>query len=235
MDDDRAAVAARPSVVAMAAPGLRERAGLARSAVRRAVLRRRRLLCFLCAAGAVLAALRVVAPPPPETVDVLVAARDLPAGAVVADGDVEVRSTPPELLPSGVVSRDDALGRTVAAPLRRGEPVVDLRLVTETLLEGYPGLVAVPLRIPDTGTVGLLAVGDRVDVLVADASGRSPAELVAADAPVIALPRDDPEAPPAAAAGALGGRLVVLGASRSTASRLAGHALGGYLSLTLSR
>ncbi len=221
-----------PSVTGMGEE-LRERIGHAVSTVRRAVLRRRRLLAFVCAAGAVLAVLRVVAPPDPTTIEVLVAAHDLPAGQVVDADDVELRAVPPDVVPTGLVDRADALGRTVAAPMRRGEPLTDVRLVSESLLAGYPGLIAVPVRIPDGGAVGLLAVGDRVDVLAADPTGRSDAEVVAVGAPVIALPLDDPDAGAATLTGSLGGRLVVLGATRETALRLAGQATRGLLSVTL--
>lgn len=213
---------------------LRERIGWAGSTVRRVVLRRRRLLAALCAAGAVLAVVRTVAPPPPETVGVLVAARDLPAGAVVASEDLAVSRVPPDVVPEGVVPREEAVGRTVAGPVRRGEAVTDVRLVAAPLLDGYPGLVAVPVRIPDAGAVGLLAVGDRVDVLVADPSARDEAALVASSAPVIALPDDDAGASATSLAGTFGGRLVVLGATRSVATRLAGAAAWGLLTVTIS-
>lgn len=213
---------------------LRDRAARAFTAVRRGVLGRRRSLAFVCASGAVLAGLRVVAPPPPDTVAVLVATRDLPAGAVIGRGDVELRHVPPELDPDGVLEARQVLGRTVAAPLRRGEAVTDARVVSESLLDGYPGMVAVPVRIPDPGAVGLLVVGDRVDVLAAD-PGEGAAETVAADAVVIALPHDDPDAPVSGTVGVLGGRLVVLGVPEVTALDLAGRAAGGVLSLAISR
>ncbi|HEY0951335.1 MAG TPA: hypothetical protein VGD85_14130, partial [Nocardioides sp.] len=55
-------------------------------AVRRAVLARRRPLAALLTAGAVAAGLHAAAEPPPATVEVAVAARDLPAGTVLAPG-----------------------------------------------------------------------------------------------------------------------------------------------------
>ena len=66
------------------------------------------------------------------------------------------------------------MGRTLAAPLREGEPVTDVRVVAEGLLAGYPSLVAAPVRIADAGAVRLLRVGDRVDVVATDpANGRA--------------------------------------------------------------
>ena len=172
--------------------------------VRRAVLARRRLLAALLTAVAVAAGLQAAAAPPPARVPVTVAARDLPSGAVLTDADVRTVGFAPGSVPEGAVA--DAAGRTLAAPLRAGEPVTDLRLVGPALTEGYPGLAAVPVRLPDAGVAGLLTVGDRVDLVAADPQGGA-ASVVAAGAPVLALPADDGEP----GATGLGGRLVVLG------------------------
>jgi Flp pilus assembly protein CpaB len=196
------------------------------------VLRYRRLLAALCAGGAVLAGLQAVAPPPPATVSVLVAARDLPAGTVLADDDLVTTAFRPGSAPDSVAGRGRAVGRTLAAPLRRGEPVTDVRLVAPSLLAGYPGLVAVPVRIPDPGTVGLLRVGDRVDLLVTETDG-SAAEQLAADVPVLALPRDDGDGGPAGG-GLVSGRLVVLGTAPGLAGPVSAAAVRGCLGIALS-
>ncbi len=191
----------------VAAPPGPSRLALLRRRVRRRVLGHRRLLSALCVAGAVLAGLQAAAPPPPRTVAVLTAARDLPAGTLLTDGRPRGHRVPARLGPGRRAARSAAVGRTLAAPLRRGEPVTDVRLVAPSLLRGYPGLVAVPVRIPDPGTVALLRVGDRVDLLVTETDG-SAASTLATDVPVLALPRS-----PATAAGpvASSGALVVLG------------------------
>ncbi|RYP85058.1 pilus assembly protein CpaB [Nocardioides guangzhouensis] len=204
----------------------------ARRAVRRRVLRHRRLLSALCVGGAVLAGLHAVAPPPPTTVTVLVAARDLPAGTVLASDDLAATAFRPDSAPDGVAARGQAVGRTLAAPLRRGEPVTDVRLVGPSLLHGYPGLVAVPVRIPDPGTVDLLRVGDRVDLLVTETDA-SAAQRLAGGVPVLALPRDDAVAGPVTG-GVVSGRLVVLGTSPGLAGTVSAAAVRGCLVLTLS-
>ena len=159
----------------MSSAPLRTRLSPARAAVRRAVLRRRRLLSALFAAAAVLAGVRAVAPAPPATESVLTAAHDLPSGTVLGPGDLVTRQLPAGSAPDGLATGNDVVGRTVAAPLRRGEPVTDVRLVGPSLLDGYPGLVAVPVRIPDTGAAALLEVGDRVDLMATDPTGTAPA------------------------------------------------------------
>lgn len=212
--------------------GLRERVAGLRTDVRRAVLRRRRLLSALCAAGAVLAGLEAVAPAPPETVRVLAAARDLPSGTVLAGGDLVALDLPAGTAPDGAAARSEAVGRTLAAPVRRGEPVTDVRLVSGGLLAGYPGTVAVPLRIPDAGAVALLAVGDRIDVVASDASGGG-GTTVASRVPVIAIPHADRSA--SGPAGDLAGRLVVVAAAPEEAEMLATRSVSRYLSVTISR
>ncbi|NPD03869.1 hypothetical protein HN031_04110 [Nocardioides sp. zg-1308] len=60
-------------------------------AVRHQLRRRRRLIAAALTAAAALSALRTLAPPPADTVEVLVAARDLPSGTVLDDDDLAVR------------------------------------------------------------------------------------------------------------------------------------------------
>ena len=180
--------------------------GLTR-AVRRAVLRRRRLLVAVLVAVAVGAGLRSVAAPPPPVVEVLVAATDLPAGTVLEPDDLRPVAVPPEAVPSSTASAPT--GRTLAAPLRRGEPVTDVRLVGPDLTEGLDDVVAVPLRLPDAGSVGLLRVGDVVDLVGADPRGGG-ASTVASGARVLALPSTASDAPGTGATG-LPGRLLVVG------------------------
>src|SRR5690242_13846156 len=101
--------------------------------VRRAVLARRRALAAALTAVAVLAGLQAVAAPPPPHVPVAVAARDLPAGTVLAPGDVTTVDFAPGSVPSGLAG--EVAGRTLAAPLRAGEPVTDVRLVGPALTD----------------------------------------------------------------------------------------------------
>jgi Flp pilus assembly protein CpaB len=155
------------------------------------VLARRRPLAALLAALAVLTAVRAASAEPDPTVEVVVAATDLPGGAPVTAADLAVARFREDSLPAGVLgSAGEAIGRVLAAPVHRGEPLTDLRLVAPGLLDGYPGLVATPVRVADAASVGLLRVGDRVDLVAADPEGRV-ARSVARGAPVVALPRPD--------------------------------------------
>ncbi|MFV2177770.1 SAF domain-containing protein [Actinomadura sp. LOL_016] len=129
--------------------------------------RLRRPLATLFAAAAAWLVLLTLRPGPPPAVRVLAAARDLPAGATLAPSDVRPVSLPPEAVPSGAL-RADAAGRVLAGPMRRGEPLTDVRVIGDRLLRGYgPDKVATPIRIADADTVRLVRPGDRIDVLAA--------------------------------------------------------------------
>jgi len=181
---------------------------------------------------AVAAALTALAPAGPHVVHVVAAARDIPPGTVLSDDDVAVVGLLPGTVPTGAL-RDpvSATGRVVAAPLRRGEPLTDVRLVGPSLLgtlEG--GLVATPVRIADAGAVRLLRAGDVVDVLAAstDRSGVAAARAVASDVRVLAVPSPDDSAFD-------DGALVVLATTSGTAALLARAGVTSRLSVTIRR
>lgn len=206
------------------------RAPLALRRLRRSVLTRRRPIAALCAATAVAAGLQASSAPPPPRTLVLTAAHDLPAGVVVRSDDLTRTPFDPGSVPAGVVPASAAVGRTTAGPLRSGEAVTDARLVTRSLLEGYAGLVAVPVRIGDPGAVRLLRVGDRVDLLAADPQGETSARTVGRDVPVLAIPRPGAESP-----GLTSGALVLLGVPDGAAEAVTQAAVTGFLSVVLTR
>lgn len=196
--------------------------------VRRWVARYRRPLAAACAAIAVAAALAVARPPGPHTVPVLTAARDLDTGAVPGPRDVRVARFPADLVPTRALRQAaDTGGRALAAAVRRGEPITDVRLVGPQL-RGSPGGVALPVRFADAEAARLLLPGDRVDVLagppgdavsisaaVRPSGPPAPARVVARDATVLARPDGGPDR--------VGG-LLVLDVPPDTAAVLAGAA-----------
>src|SRR3954471_11329926 len=106
--------------------------------VRRAVLARRRLLATVCVAGAVLTGLRAQAAPPPARTPVVTAAHDLPAGTVLRLDDLRSSGFDPDSVPSGVLGVTAVVGRTTPPPGRAGDPSPGPRLVSRSLLDGYP-------------------------------------------------------------------------------------------------
>lgn len=200
--------------------------------VRRSVLRHRRGLAALAAAAAVLAGLLAVAPPEPATRVLLVAARDLPAGARLGAGDLRPTRVPVDVAPAGALSAAD--GEVLAAPVRRGEPVTDARIVGPGLLPrgSVADEEAVPIRLSDAAQAALLEPGDQVDLLATDpASGHT--ERVAEQVSVLAVPPLPTEgsgaAGAASAGGSLGGRLVVVALPGDVAEVVTGAAVTTFV------
>jgi Flp pilus assembly protein CpaB len=143
-------------------------------------------------------------------------------------------------VPDGALTEASAAqGRLLASPVRRGEPITDLRLVGPSLLTGGAegsGLVAVGVRIADAGMAALLRSGSVVDVLAAPLrdgfadgfgppTGAGTAEVVASGVRVLAVP--------AGKRGGLEGALVLVAATEPQAARLAAAEAAGRLSIAL--
>jgi Flp pilus assembly protein CpaB len=200
----------------------------ARDQVRRRVLRRRRLIAALLLGVGAAVALRSVAPPPPATATLLVAARDLPAGREVAAADLVSVQVPPDVVPRGLAR--SPVGRRLAAPVRAGEAVTDVRLVGPALGAAQPaGTVTVPVRLSDAGQVALLSPGDRISLLGTDTRAGT-TEVLARDATVLAVPD-----PSTAADGALPGRLVVLALDSAAVYHVTSASAAEYVTYTWSR
>lgn len=166
-----------------------------------------------------------VSPPVP----VVVAARDLPAGTALSATDVVRTELPRGAAPDGAMRDAGTLvGRLLAAPVRRGEPLTDVRLAGAGLLDaGDTDLLAVPVRLADAATAALLHAGDHVDVLAAATSpgAAAQAQVVVDDAQVLAVP--------ATAQDSGDGALVVLAADAEVARRLAAAAVSSRLSVAV--
>ena len=197
-------------------------------ALRHQFRRRRRLIAAALAAGAVLAGLRTIAPPAPDTVEVLVAVRDLPSGTLLDDGDLVLRPYPAELAPVDATASAD--GRVLAAPMGRGEVLTDVRVVGPALAEAGPGETVLPVRLPDAGMATLLRAGDEIDLVATD-PGTGETSVVASAVTVLATPTGVPDGP----AGGSGGALVVLGTSAGEAIAIARAALAQYLTVSWRR
>lgn len=206
--------------------------------LRRTFLWHRRLVAAVLAAAAVATGLAAVRPPPAETVTVVTAARDLPAGTRVTPSDLRSVQVARSAVPSGALPSVDTVdGRTTAGPVRRGELLTDVRLLGAALLDGYgPGLVASPVRIADPAAAELLQVGDTVDVLAAPVAEASlgPARVVAAAVPVISVPQQSTGGLAGLDAAPLAeGAFLVLATTPKVAADLATAAVSARLSITL--
>ncbi|SDF52698.1 Flp pilus assembly protein CpaB [Klenkia brasiliensis] len=184
----------------------------------------RRVAAGLLALLALALALRPApaAPGAPAVAGVVVAGADLPAGRPLGADDLVTAEWPTGLVPDGA-ARDPAelTGAVLAAPVRRGEPVTDARVVGPGLWARVPqGQVAAPVRLADLAVAALLRAGDRVDVLATTSDGDT--RVVAAGALVLAAPPEGPDP-----------GLLVLAVAETTAAELATATTQATLSATL--
>jgi Flp pilus assembly protein CpaB len=176
--------------------------------------------------------LTAVAPTAPPVVEILAAARDLPAGTTLSARDVRVIGLAPSTVPAGTLRAGaDAAGLVLAGAMRRGEPLTDVRVVGPALIGSLAngGLVAAPLRISDPGVARLLRPGDLVDVLAAsDRDSRASAPVVASGVRVVTVP-----VPDETSSGLDSGALIVVATTTATAAMLARAAMSARLSVTI--
>jgi Flp pilus assembly protein CpaB len=108
---------------------------------------------------------------------VIVATHRLEAGDAVGASDVETRALPVVAVPDGAL-HEPPIGRTMVAPVERGEILVAARIADNGVLPAGTRGVAIPL---DDGHLRL-NVGDRVDVIAAlnpsDVSDNGPPAFV---------------------------------------------------------
>jgi pilus assembly protein CpaB len=162
----------------------------------------------------------------------VVAARDLTPGAVLGAGEVSLRELPDHLVPDGSArSATEVLGRTLAAPVRRGEPLTDVRMVGADLARAVsadPGAASVPLRLPDPDIAALLHPGAVVDVVTIGERQTQPvvlarrARVLAVLAPSTSGGRRSAE-----------GRLVLVALDAGAATRVAAASLSQAVTVTV--
>jgi Flp pilus assembly protein CpaB len=195
----------------------------------RALLLRRIVAALLVLLAAVLA---LVPATGSAAVPVVVAARDLTPGAVLDAGEVSLRELPDHLVPDGSArSATEVLGRTLAAPVRRGEPLTDVRMVGADLARAVsadPGAASVPLRLPDPDIAALLHPGAVVDVVTIGERQTQPvvlarrARVLAVLAPSTSGGRRSAE-----------GRLVLVALDAGAATRVAAASLSQAVTVTV--
>jgi len=162
--------------------------------------------------------------------DVVVAARDLAAGTVLGASQVTLRGLPEQEIPDGAARVPAAvLNRTLAAPVRRGEPLTNVRLTGSDLTRAIStnqDTVTVPLRLADPGVAALLRPGATVDVVTVGERQDEPVVLARA-ARVLAVLE----------AGARGGehdgRLVLVALDPVAATRVAAASISQTLTVTV--
>ncbi len=146
-------------------------------------------LALAAAAGAFVLANSAKAPPaasltaqpplPTATDDVLVAAKDLPLGTLVNEGELTWQPWPKDTIPAGMIRKsqnpkivDDIKGSIARASLLQGEPIRREKLIKSEgglMAATLPsGMRAVAINIDSQGATsagGFILPGDRVDVI----------------------------------------------------------------------
>lgn len=104
---------------------------------------------------------------------VVVAARDLPAGAILRREDVETISWPGSTMPEGFTTQaGEVVGRGLITEVRKNEPLLDAKLAQKEAGGGLSitipeGMRAVSVEVDEVvGVAGFVLPGTRVDVLV---------------------------------------------------------------------
>ncbi|HLR93414.1 MAG TPA: RcpC/CpaB family pilus assembly protein [Jiangellaceae bacterium] len=195
--------------------------------LRRTARWHRKLLAAGLAAAAVTVGIEAASAPDPSTTSMTVAAGALSGGTTLQQEDLTTVEVSPDAVPESAVTVEDAVGAVLAGPIGPGEPLSSTRLLGASLLEGWgPDLVASPVRIADAGSVGVLTVGDRIDLLASTGSGE--ASVLSEAVPVLAVPSEEDSG-----VGSAGGALVVVAVAPAEAASLADAATRGTVSFSL--
>jgi pilus assembly protein CpaB len=161
---------------------------------------------------------------------VVVAVRDLSPGTVVEASQLTMRLLPVDAIPDGATKAPAAvLGRTLAAPVRRGEILTDVRLTGPDLarsVSNNPEMVSVPLRLADPDVATLLHAGATVDVVTVGPQQGEPV-MLARGARVLAILQ------PSSRTGERDGKLVLIGLDSVAATRVAATSISHDLTVTV--
>ncbi|HVT64357.1 MAG TPA: SAF domain-containing protein [Mycobacteriales bacterium] len=203
-----------------------------RATVMDAFHRNRRMATALLAAAAVIFAISALRGGAAPTVGVWVAAHDLSGGEPLKRSDLALEALPRSAVPSGAVTTHaPPVGVMLGAPVRRGEPLTDVRLLSPFLLAAAsPGDFAVPVRVTDgPAALALVSAGERVAVLAASDTGVGPAEdvrTIVSGVRVLAVPSDGDDA---------GLGLIIVAATPRQATKLAEIAANDRVTVAVRR
>ncbi|MDN5757709.1 MAG: SAF domain-containing protein [Tomitella sp.] len=198
----------------------------------RTLLLRRALAATLLVAAVVLL---FRGDPAAEPVDVVVAAHDLSPGSAIGPQDVAVVQRSSRAVPEGALAATDAvLGHTIAAPVREGESLTDVRLLGTRLAQSAAGVDdarLVTIRLADPAVAAVVHAGDLVDVIAAP-PGASPDSVethgvtLAKRAPVVLVP-------PAPESRSNRGRVLLVALPAATAETVAGASMTRAMTVTV--
>lgn len=172
-----------------------------------------------------------------ETVDVVIAAREIPFGIIIEDSHLRTATWPKENVPVDTFrTKDELIGKLLNQSAVPGEPLMGARVVDK--LEGSrlsaliaPNKRAITVRVNDVaGVAGFLLPGNRVDILATRlANGRATTDTLLQNIKVLAVDQkaDRDKNEPVVV------RAVTLEADLEEASKLAGATQEGTIQLVL--
>jgi Flp pilus assembly protein CpaB len=118
------------------------------------------------------------APPPPPTVNVIVAARDIPARTALTAADIKVAKMETQYVPPAAVKDPkEVIGKILVQPVYVGEPILSEKFAPAEraftvfppgveVQPGSPAYRIMTISVPDTAAVGgVLVAGDNVDLM----------------------------------------------------------------------
>jgi pilus assembly protein CpaB len=161
------------------------------------------------------------------TVEAVVAARDLSAGAVIGPSDIRIAQLPSVYLPpDALTSADAVIGKVSGGIVLAGEVLVDARLgASQFAVAVEPGTVAVTVRFASVPAG--VTTADRVDAYATFAGARPYTTLVGEDLRILAVGAAD------VSAGETGAIPVTLNVDPETARQLLQAAAAGSLGLAV--
>jgi pilus assembly protein CpaB len=158
------------------------------------------VISLLAGAVAVWLAARWIGQQSANTVQIVVAARDVDPGALLNEGSLQEMAWPIAAVPSGAIKDlKKVTGRVAGTPLFKGEPVLEAKLApagaTGGLSSAIPnGKRAISIQVNEiVGVAGYIRPGSRVDVMVNTREGRDRAisKIVLENILVLATAQDD--------------------------------------------
>lgn len=190
---------------------------------------------LLCVAAGI--AVHQLTPASEKRVQVLAAARNLPAGSSLGAADLLPLDVPPDMaVPGAFPAGAGFSGRQLASPLQKGQIPTEAQLLGPGLLTGAPaGSAAVPLRIADPESVRLLSPGQLITVVLTGAGGfeeSRKSEVLATAVPVLWTSAQGGKPGQWLGTGETDG-LVVVAAGPAEAEKLAGASTQGKLFFVL--
>ncbi len=130
------------------------------------IIRYRRPLALCFAVIAALSLARIAQPPEPQTLTTVVAARDLIAGEILDDSDLEVREIVDSTLWEGTFSDPRfVVGESTAHALSKDQPIDAHSLVGPSLLDGLPFTMRAMVVTISPSAQRIISVGDHIDLM----------------------------------------------------------------------